>query len=96
VHRVRLSPPAGGKRLTILQMGMIRCRKNSPRKRGEESPIIPSQMRTAREDFGFVVKAGGLHNPDLAEGILAESKKAGLRARPCGVNSCMDVARGVW
>jgi hypothetical protein len=37
-------------------------------------------MHTAREDFGFVVKARGLHNLDLAEAILAESKKAALPA----------------
>jgi hypothetical protein len=61
-------------------MGMIRCRKNSPRKRGKESPIIPSQRHTARKDFGFVVKARGLHNPDLAEAILMESKKTAERA----------------
>ena len=33
-----------------------------------------------RMDFGFVVKAWGLHNSDLAEAILMESKKAALRA----------------
>jgi hypothetical protein len=37
-------------------------------------------MHTAREDFGFVVKARGLHNPDLAEAIFTESKKAAERA----------------
>lgn len=37
-------------------------------------------MHTAWKDFGFVVKARGLHNPDLAEAILMESKKAAERA----------------
>jgi hypothetical protein len=80
VHLVRLSPPAWGKRLAILQMGMIRCRKNSPGKRGKGSPTIPSHMYTVRKDFGSVFRARGLHNPVLAEGILAGSKKAAERA----------------
>lgn len=54
--------------------------KKQPRKRGKGSLIIPSQMHTARKDFGFVVKARGLHNPDLAEALLMESKKAAERA----------------
>jgi hypothetical protein len=34
----------------------------------------------ARKDFDVVVRARGLHNPDLAEAILTESKKAAERA----------------
>jgi hypothetical protein len=34
----------------------------------------------ARKDHDFVLKAKGLHNPDLAEAILTESKKAAERA----------------
>jgi formate-dependent nitrite reductase cytochrome c552 subunit len=37
-------------------------------------------LARARKDFDFVVKAKGLHNPDLAEAILTESKKAAERA----------------
>jgi len=58
---------------------MMQYRWNSPEGEGG-SPTIPSHMYTAREDFGFAVKARGLHNPDLAEAILTESKKAALRA----------------
>jgi Zn ribbon nucleic-acid-binding protein len=33
----------------------------------------------ARKDFDLIVKANGLHNPDLAEAILTESKKTAER-----------------
>ncbi|MGE5848850.1 MAG: cytochrome c3 family protein [Candidatus Methylomirabilota bacterium] len=37
-------------------------------------------LAKARKDFDLVVKAKGLHNPDLAEAILTESKQAAERA----------------
>jgi hypothetical protein len=37
-------------------------------------------LAKARKDFDVVVKAKGLHNPDLAEAILTGSKQAADRA----------------
>ena len=37
-------------------------------------------LARARRDFDFVVRAKGIHNPDLAEAILTESKKAAEQA----------------
>jgi hypothetical protein len=37
-------------------------------------------LARAQTDYNFVVKAKGLHNPDLAEAIFTESKKAAERA----------------
>lgn len=47
---------------------------------GKGSLANPSDMYAVRKDFGSVFRAGGLHNPVLAEGILAGSKKAAKRA----------------
>jgi len=46
----------------------------------QEVAAASNLLAGARKDFDVVVRARGLHNPDLAEAILTESKKAAERA----------------
>jgi hypothetical protein len=50
------------------------------RKARREVTAAADLLAKARKDFDVVVKAKGLHNPDLAEAILTESKQAAERS----------------
>jgi hypothetical protein len=50
------------------------------RKGRRDVPAAGDLLARARKDYEVVAKARGLHNPDLAEAIFTESRKAAERA----------------